>query len=467
MARASSVGLARSELLRYVVVMLDLRFVCENLAAVGTALARRGFVESELLAAVDSLASKRRALLLQVEALRAERNQASEAMARLDKQTAAFGEQRQALRQLGDRIAELELQLRQCEGDLQERLLYLPNLPAESTPDGRSEADNRVVSTWGELPRLSGKVRDHVELGTALGIVDFESAAKLSGARFVVLRGLGARLERALMQWMLDLHTAEHGYIELWLPTLVKRSALRGTGQLPKFEADVFRIVGHGGDAAAVVASDRDPADNDLFLSPTAEVQITNLHADEILAAEDLPRAYTAYSACFRSEAGSYGRDTRGMIRQHQFDKVELVRLCPPDQGEAQLEILRQHAEAVLQRLGLHYRVVELCSGDIGFAARKTYDLEVWLPGQQAYREISSCSWCGDFQARRAQLRFRPSREVNGKEAKPQFLHTLNGSGLPIGRTVVAILEQMQQEDGSVRVPPCLVPYLGGVDVLR
>ena len=295
---------------------------------------------------------------------------------------------------------------------------------------------------------------DHVEVGTKLDILDFERAAKISGSRFVVLKGLGARLNRALMQFMLDVHGSEHGYEEVWPPVLVKDSAMLGTGQLPKFKKDAFRMAKDEEWEAEAEAQG-----HDLYLVPTAEVPLTNLHAGEILAGADLPVAYTGYTACFRSEAGSYGKDTRGMIRVHQFDKVELVRFCHPEQGEAQLEVLTHHAESILQKLGLHHRVVQLCAGDMGFAAQKSYDLEVWLPAQNAYREISSCSWFGDFQARRMQARFRPA-----EKAKPLFVHTLNGSGLAIGRTLVAILEQNQQADGSVLIPEALRPYMAGLE---
>ncbi|MFW6050389.1 MAG: serine--tRNA ligase [Myxococcota bacterium] len=435
--------------------MLDLRFVTEHLDDVRAGLARRGFADRDALDRLASLANQRRQLIVEVEQLRSERNEASQQMARLDKQSPEFGERREALRTLGDRIKGLEARHDEVEGELAELLLHLPNLPHASVPEGAGEADNPVVRTWGDEPAHDGyEPKDHVDVGTALGILDFDRAAKVSGARFVVLRGLGARLERALMQLMLDVHTREHGYEEVWLPVLVKDTAMRGTGQLPKFAADAFRIArdwdAHG-----------ETAGHELYLAPTAEVPITNLHADEILDGETLPRAYTAYTACFRSEAGSYGKDTRGMIRQHQFDKVELVRFCRPEDAPAQLELLTSHAEAILQRLGLHYRVSELCAGDLGFASMKTYDLEVWLPGQQAYREISSCSWFGDFQARRMKARYRPA-----PKEKPRLAHTLNGSGLAIGRTVVAILEQCQQADGSVRVPEALVPYMG-TDVIR
>jgi seryl-tRNA synthetase len=434
--------------------MLDLRFVTENLDQVRGALARRGFGDDGTFAALDRLASRRRDLIMEVERLRAERNEASAAMARLDKKSAEFAEQRESLRALGDRIKEVDATRATVEGEVAEILLGLPNLPHGSTPDGTSEVDNPVVRVWGDKPAFDFAPRDHVDVGVGLGILDFERAAKISGARFVVLRGAGARLERALMQLMLDVHTSEHGYEEVWPPVLLKDTSMRGTGQLPKFAADSFRI-------AQAVGEGDGPA-HDLYLAPTAEVPVTNLHADEILEGADLPIAYTAYTPCFRSEAGSHGRDTRGMIRQHQFDKVELVRFCTPEQAEAELERLTGHAEAILQRLGLHYRVSQLCAGDLGFASMKTYDLEVWLPGQDAYREISSCSWFGDFQARRMRARYRP-----GPKEKPRLVHTLNGSALAIGRTLVALLEQGQQADGSVRVPEALVPYMGGVEVIR
>jgi seryl-tRNA synthetase len=313
------------------------------------------------------------------------------------------------------------------------------------------------VREFGDKPMQAFVPKDHVEIASALGIVDFERGVKISGARFVSLRGAGARLTRALLSFMLDLHTREHGYTEIWPPALVNAHSLRGTGQLPKFAADVFRLASDWDDSA-----DREAGAErqDLYLIPTAEVPLTNLHRDEIL--EQLPIKYCAYTPCFRSEAGSYGKDTRGMIRLHQFDKVELVRFERPEAGEAALEQLTHEAEVVLQRLGLHYRVMELCAGDLGANARRCYDIEVWLPGQKAYREISSCSWFGDFQARRAKIRFRP-----GQGEKPQHVHTLNGSGLAIGRTIVAILEQYQQADGSVAVPQALVPYLGGTEVIR
>jgi seryl-tRNA synthetase len=434
--------------------MLDQRYVSENLEEVKAALAKRGFDDAKLLDRLSELASARRKAIASEEELRQERNAANDAMAKVaDKKSDEFQQRRAVLRELSDRVKTLEETRAAIEAELGELILGLPNLPHESTPVGKSEADNTLVKVWGEKPTFAFKPKDHVDLGAGLGIFDFERAVKLSGARFVVLRGLGARLERALIQFMLDTHADEHGYEEVWTPVLVKDTALRGTGQLPKFAKDVFRI------AQDEAWKAENEAGHDLYLIPTAEVPVTNLHAGEILDASELPKAYTAYTACFRSEAGSYGRDTRGVIRQHQFDKVELVRFCRPEDGPAELEKLLGHASTILEKLGLHYRVVHLCTGDMGFAAQKTYDIEVWLPGQSAYREISSCSWFGDFQARRMKTRYRPEP---GTKGKPQLLHTLNGSGLAVGRTMVAILEQYQQADGTVVVPEVLRPYMGG-----
>ncbi len=435
--------------------MLDARYVTDHLDEVRRRLATRGPAAAATLDRIAELASERREAITRVEALRAEKNEASAAMAKLDKKSAEFAERRASLKTLGDGIKELEAARERVESELDELILHVPNLPHESVPVGASEHDNVVVRTWGEPPKMAFAPKDHVELATSLAIVDFERAAKLSGARFNVLRGMGARLERALISFMLDLHTSEHGYEELWPPALVRDSAMRGTGQLPKFEKDAFKIVRHyeAEDTAERV---------ELYLSPTAEVQLTNFHAEEIFEPGELPRAYTAYTPCFRAEAGSYGKDTRGMIRQHQFDKVELVHFCAPEEAPERLELLVGHAEEVLRRLGLAHRTVALCTADLGFGSQKTYDLEVWLPGQSAYREISSCSWFGDFQARRAQIRYRP--EVG---AKPRLAHTLNGSGLAIGRTLVAILEQYQQEDGSVIVPEALRSYAGVERITR
>jgi seryl-tRNA synthetase len=371
-----------------------------------------------------------------------------------DKQSDEFAEKRDEMRAVGDRIKVAKERLAAVEVEIADVLLTLPNLPHQSTPDGADERDNVVVRTHGEKPTFDFTPKDHVDIGVGLDILDFERGAKIAGARFTVLKKMAARLERALMMFMLDVHANDHGYDEIWPPTLVNEAALRGTSQLPKFAADLFRIASEEG-----WQQHQEGEKRDLYLIPTAEVPVTNLHADEILDGGALPIAYTAYTACFRAEAGSYGKDTRGLIRQHQFDKVELVRFVRPEDGEAQLDVLTSHAEAILARLGLHYRVVQLCAGDMGFASQKSFDLEVWLPGQDAYREISSCSWFGDFQARRAKIRFR-----RDAKAKPELVHTLNGSGLALGRTLVAILEQNQQADGSVVVPEALRPYMSGVE---
>jgi len=432
--------------------MLDARYVADHFDEVRAQLARRGAEFAQAIDGVVSLVTSRRELTRKTELLQAERNTASDAMAKLaksgDKQGMAA--RRDELKALSESVKALELELAAAEAQIEEILLGIPNVPHETVPDGQSEDKNVVVRTWGEKPSFGFDPKAHWELGEKLGILDFERAAKLSGARFSVLWGLGARLERALAAFMLDLHTGEHGYTEVYPPYLVKAEALRGTSQLPKFEDDLFKT------------KRSDPNDpSALYLIPTAEVPVTNLHADEILEASQLPLGYTAYTPCFRSEAGSYGRDLRCLIRQHQFDKVEIVRFSTPEQSLAELEKLTLHAEEVLKRLNLHYRVVEHCAGDLGFAATKGYDLEVWLPSQNNYREISSCSVFGDFQARRAKIRYRP--EAKGK---PRLVHTLNGSGLAIGRTWVAILEQFQQADGSVLVPEALRAFMG-TDRLR
>jgi seryl-tRNA synthetase len=434
--------------------MLDLRYVLDHLDEVRTQLARRGAHAAAPLDRIEALGLERKSAIQELEALQRKRNAESEAMAQVkDKRSAEFVEKRETLRSLGDRIKQLEARQKEAQAEVEAVLLSVPNLPYESVPTGAGSEDNRVVRVWGEKPALSFPAQDHVDLAARLGILDSERAVKVTGARFAMLRGMGSRLERALMMFMLDLHTGEHGYTEIWPPAIVNAASLRGTGQLPKFGEDLFAL-----------QNDLKEGENqgaELYLSPTAEVQLTNLHRDEILEPGSLPVRYTAYTPCFRSEAGSYGKDTRGLIRLHQFDKVELVQLVAPEAGLDALEQLTRHAEAVLQKLGLHYRVMELCTGDMGFGSRRTYDLEVWLPGQDAYREISSCSWFGDFQARRAKIRHRRSATD-----KPELVHTLNGSGLAIGRTLVAVLEQGQQADGSVRVPPALVPYMG-VDVIR
>jgi seryl-tRNA synthetase len=418
--------------------MLDPKNVVENLEAVRAALARRGPAAVGALEGVEPLAARRRELIRDVEDRRGRLKSASKALgAARDKSGPEFERVRAELRALGDGIKAREEELAGAEAELERLLLRVPNLPDASVPDGKDASANRVERVWGEPPRFAFSPKPHWEIGEALGIVDFERAAKLSGPRFAVLLGAGARLERALIQFMIDVHVREHGYTEVLPPYLVGRQAMTGTGQLPKFEEDLFHVQPH-----------------DLFLVPTAEVPVTNLHADEIL--DDLPRKYVAFTPCFRAEAGSYGKDVRGLIRQHQFHKVELVKFAAPEASMQELESLTADAEAILQRLDLHYRVVSLAAGDLGFSATKTYDLEVWLPSQETYREISSCSNFGDFQARRARIRYRA-----GRGDKPRLCHTLNGSGLAIGRTWLAILEQHQQADGSVRIPEALRPHFG------
>lgn len=408
--------------------------------ALAERLAARG-VEPEALERWRELDSRRLLLLVEVEEHKRRRNEASEAIARLKRE----GRQEEAERAIADaassksRVEALSGALEEVEGELAARSLALPNLAHDSVPQGTDESANRVERVVGEPPSFDFQPRAHWDLGPALGILDFERGAKLAGARFTTYFGAGAALERALIQFMLQLHTAEHGYTEVLPPFIVNRKALTGTGQLPKFGDDLFRLEG-----------------TDYFLVPTAEVPLTNLHAEEVLAEDDLPRRYAAYTPCFRSEAGSYGKDVRGLIRQHQFNKVELVQLTAPERSYEALEELTGHAEKVLERLELPYRVVTLATGDMGFAAAKTYDLEVWLPGQDAYREISSCSNCEAFQARRADIKYRPA-----DGGKARYVHTLNGSGLAVGRTLIAILENYQQPDGSVTIPAALHPYTG------
>jgi seryl-tRNA synthetase len=411
---------------------------------------RRGGAVEKVVGAWRSLDERRRKLQNELDTSRQARNAANERMAKLDKKSAEFTTARDELKALSGTIKEGEATLAALEAECEAALLDLPNAPHASVPIGAGEAENPVLHVWGDKPTYAFTPKPHWELGEALGILDFERGTKITGARFTVLRGAASKLTRGLINFMLDLH-GRAGYEEVWPPAIIRRASLRGTGQLPKFEADLFRL--------AIPVGPDHVADNDLFLSPTAEVQVTNLHADEILDGAVLPRRYCAYSPCFRAEAGAAGKDTRGLIRQHQFDKVELVKFVVPDSSYAELEALRNDAERVLQELGLHYRVVTLCTGDLSFSSAKTYDLEVWLPGQDTYREISSCSNFEDFQARRAKIRYRPTA---GDKARP--VHTLNGSGIAIGRTIVAILEQYQQADGSVVVPPALRPYVGGLE---
>lgn len=425
--------------------MLDPAFVRDNPELVEARLRSRGMDPSADLAALAGLEAARRKLLPEVEGLKRDQNASGDAVARAKKAgedpSAVFAENKVR----GARIKALEAELATIETQRDALLLTLPNLPHESVPVGGSAEDNIEVHRWGTPPVFAFAPKPHWDLGVDLGILDFERATRMAGARFAVLLGAGARLERALINYMLDLHAVEHGYREVEPPFLVNRTALTGTGNLPKFEQDLFKIAG----------------DWDLFLIPTAEVPVTNLHREEILDGRLLPLKYTAYTPCFRSEAGSYGADVRGLIRQHQFDKVELVKFTTPEQSHDELETLTRNAEAVLERLVLPYRRMLLCTGDMGFASAKTYDLEVWLPSQNTYREISSCSNTESFQARRAQIRFRP--EGTGKA---QLAHTLNGSALAVGRTLIAILENYQQADGTVVVPDVLRPYMRGLEVI-
>jgi seryl-tRNA synthetase len=422
--------------------MLELKFVREHLAELEQAMKNRGAAIS-----LDEFRlhdGERRRLLTRVEELRYQRNTWSQEIGGLMK--AGKAEEAQDLRArvmvINEDIKELEAQAEQHDTWIKEFLMILPNLPHATVPLGASSDDNPVVKTWGEPPAFDFKPRPHWEIGEALGILDFERAAKVTGARFALLKGAGSLLERALINFMLDLHTKKHGYLEVLPPFIVNEDSMKGTGQLPKFKEDLFKLEGFN-----------------YYLVPTAEVPVTNIHRDEILPGEDLPLYYTAYTPCFRSEAGSYGKDVRGLIRQHQFDKVELVKFTAPETSYDELERLLQDAEEVLQELGLHYRVVVLCTSDLGFAAAKTYDIEVWLPGQELYREISSCSNFESYQARRAAIRFRRPG-AKGTE----LVHTLNGSGLAVGRTMVAILENYQQADGSVVIPKKLRPFMGGME---
>ena len=425
--------------------MLDPAFVRDNPETVDTRLRSRGLDPSADLAALAELETARRRLLPEVEGLKRDQNASGEAITRAKKAGEDLSAVFAANKARGGRIKQLESELAAIETKRDALTLTLPNLPHESVPVGASAADNVEVRSWGEIPAFSFAPKPQWDLGVALGILDFERATRMSGARFAVLMGAGARLERALINFMVDLHTIEHGYREVEPPFLVNRQALTGTGNLPRFEQDLFKIAG----------------DWDLFLIPTAEVPLTNLHREEILDGRLLPLKYTAYTPCFRSEAGSYGADVRGLIRQHQFDKVELVKITTPEQSHDELELLTRNAETVLERLGLPYRRMLLCTGDMGFASAKTYDIEVWLPSQNTFREISSCSNTEAFQARRARIRFRPDGT-----GKTRFVHTLNGSGLAVGRTLIAVLENYQQADGSVRVPEALRPYMRGLEVI-
>lgn len=423
--------------------MLDIKYVRANFEAVKKMLETR----NEDLGNLDDfedLDQKRRALIVKAEELKAERNKVSEQISQMKRNKENADEAIARMREVGDEIKALDDALHEVEEKFTYMMMRLPNIPHESVPVGTTEDDNVEVLQWGDVPQFDFEPKAHWDLGTALNIIDFERGAKVAGSRFVFYRGLGSRLERALINFMMDLHSTEHGYEEMLTPMIVNRESLVGVGQLPKFEEDVFKLT-----------------EDHLYLIPTAEAPVTNFYNNEILSGEMLPQAFAAYSACFRSEAGSAGRDTRGLIRLHQFNKVELVRFVKPEESYEQLELLTGHAEKVLQLLALPYRKMSMCTADLGFTAAKKYDLEVWIPAQNTYREISSCSNFEDFQARRANIRFR-----RDAKAKPEYVHTLNGSGLAIGRTVAAILENYQQADGSVAIPKVLQPYMGGVEVI-
>lgn len=423
--------------------MLDIKFIRQHTDLVRQKLTERG--QALNLDEFIRLEEERRNLLQEVETLRSERNNVSKQVGEKKKRKEDATELIEKMGNVSARIKELDETLAQTEENLHQIVMTIPNIPHESVVFGRSSEDNPVIRTWGEKKTYSFKPKPHWEIGEDLNILDFTRGAKITGARFTLYRGAGALLERAVLNFMLDLHTREHGYTEVLPPFLVNRDSMTGTGQLPKFEEDLFRI---------------DKVD--YFLIPTAEVPVTNIHRDEVLNEKDLPIYYVAYTPCFRAEAGSYGKDTRGLIRQHQFNKVELVKFSTPEGSYDELEKLTINAEEILKRLNIPFRTVSLCSADLGFSSAKTYDLEAWLPGQETYREISSCSNFEDFQARRASIRFR--REESGKV---EFVHTLNGSGLAVGRTVVAILENYQEEDGSVTVPEVLRPYMHGMDRIR
>jgi seryl-tRNA synthetase len=424
--------------------MLDLRFVRENADTVKATLSRRGM--SLDLTEFLALDAKRRAAQQEIETLRRRRNEVSEEIGRLKKSGQPAEDKVAEMRAVGDTIAALENSTREVDEAQRNILLTIPNLPHASVPDGKDENDNVEIRRWSpqgeEPPKFSFEPKPHWDLAEYLDIIDFDRAAKITGARFALYKGMGARLERALINFMLDLHTTEHGYLEVLPPFMVNKTSMTATGQLPKFEEELFKV-----------------ENGTYYLIPTAEVPVTNIHQDEVLPEERLPVLYTAYTPCFRREAGSYGKDTRGLIRQHQFNKVELVKFARPEDSYEELEKLTQNAEEVLRRLGLPYRVIVLCAGDMGFSAAKTYDIEVWLPGQNRYREISSCSNFEDFQARRGNIRYKPK---GGK--KTELVHTLNGSGLAVGRTVVAILENFQQPDGTVIIPEALRKYMGGAE---
>ena len=423
--------------------MLDSRRITENPEEVKELLSRRnGDYPIDKILELDK---KKRKLLMEVEEMKAKQNAASKEIPKLKKEGKDTTEILKEMKELSNKVSQLDGEVKELDKEIRNLLLQIPNTPNKDVVIGKSDEDNKEIRRFGQPREFGFEPKAHWDLGPELGILDFERAAKITGARFTMFKGLGAKLERAIIRFMLDLHTEEHGYTEILTPFMVNRDSMIGTGQLPKFEEDMFHL-----------------PSKDYFLIPTAEVPITNIHRDEILAEKDLPLYYTGYTPCFRQEAGSAGRDTRGLIRNHQFDKVELVKLSRPEDSYDELEKLTRNAEEVLKRLNLPYRVVELCTGDLGFSAAKTYDLEVWMPSYNRYVEISSCSNFEDFQARRANLRYR--REDNGKL---EYVHTLNGSGLAVGRTFAAILENFQQEDGSILIPEALRPYMGNIDVIK
>lgn len=423
--------------------MLDPQLLRNEIETCATKLARRGFKLD--VAALQNLEEQRKELQVETQRLQSERNSQSKSIG----QAKAKGEDVSAILEtvskIGDQLKETDEKLKVVQQQIEDIVLTIPNIPDDSIPDGKSEDDNREDRKWGTPKEFDFEVLDHVDIGEKIGGIDFETAAKITGSRFSVMSGPIARLHRALIQFMLDTHTSEHGYTETYVPYIVNKESLQGTGQLPKFEEDLFKL----------------RSEHDVYLIPTAEVPVTNIVRDTIIEADYLPRKYACHTPCFRSEAGAYGRDTRGMIRQHQFEKVEMVQVVAPSESEKTLEELTGHAEAILQKLDLPYRVMTLCTGDTGFSAAKTLDLEVWLPAQKTYREISSCSNFKDFQARRLKARWR-----NPETGKPELVHTVNGSGLAVGRTLVAVLENYQQQDGSVVVPEVLKPYMNGIDVI-
>jgi seryl-tRNA synthetase len=423
--------------------MLDPHLFRSNLEFVINGLSKRGYkLDTEV---ITELEARRKQLQITTQELQQERNARSKEIGKVKAQGGDVESLMKQIGNLGDRLKASETELEQIQEELNYILMSTPNIPHESVPEGTSEADNKEIRKWGEPPQFDFEPKDHVDLGEALGLIDFEAATRITASRFVVMSGAIARLHRALIQFMLDVHTQEHGYTEINVPYMVNADSMRGTGQLPKFEEDLFAI----------------PQQN-FYLIPTAEVPVTNLARDQIIPAEKLPLKYVCHTPCFRSEAGSYGKDTRGMIRQHQFEKVELVQLVKPADSYRALEELTDHAEVILRRLELPYRVVALCGADLGFSSAKTYDIEVWLPGQNKYREISSCSNFEDFQARRMKARWR-----NPETGKPELLHTLNGSGLAVGRTLIAIVENCQNSDGSIRIPGELQQYMGGSTLIK